>query len=177
MVDSDDGSDNLVSSPAGLNQPDLTTTPLEIVPTDTDLLQTYTFYLKVDATDNISINQYFGPYKLIVGCSSDNTVTVLTYPSLTTEMMIDLNAVPGSNETYSFPAWSVSPADCGITGYQITFDDGATFPTTTTNGITYPAAGCTSSPCLDIDVNIDTAQVVSFKIQGTANGGATQLSD
>ena len=71
--------------------------------------------------------QYFGPYTLIVGCSADPLQTVMAYIGLTNAATIPKNTATGSIYTYSFPAFTTTPLDCGISGYEFTFDDEATF--------------------------------------------------
>jgi hypothetical protein len=129
------------------------------VPSDTDLLQTYSFYLKVEASGDYTYSEYFGPYTLIVGCSTDPLQTVMAYTGLINGATIAKNTVVGSINTYTFPAWSTTPSDCGVSGYEFTFDNEVTFEAATfdTGVAKYPSVTCSTTPCLAMDVNIETA--------------------
>jgi hypothetical protein len=62
-----------------MGQPTLSSgTIYEMIPADDNLLATYNFYLKITASGDYSYYQWFGPYTLDVGCSSDPTVTLLS---------------------------------------------------------------------------------------------------
>ena len=168
----------LVSSPAGLDQPNTGIVPFEILPRDDSAIITYSFYLKVSASGLFSYDQYFGPYSLAVTCSSDSSLTIAAvgFNGLSTLVSYDKNITAGSIQTYSFPILNTIPSNCGISDYQFTFDDGGTYETamSATNGLTYPANGCVTIPCLSIDVKVETSQIIRFKIKGTVNGGANQ---
>jgi hypothetical protein len=92
-----------------------------------------------------------------------------------------MDSVVGSFFTWSFPELETSPSNCGIASYEFTDDAGSTFLDVATllsrYRITYPAVGCTTTPCRSIDVNLEVAQVLTLQIKGTVNGGASLLSD
>jgi hypothetical protein len=83
--------------------------------------------LKVSASGVFSYYLYFGPYDLIVGCSTDSLVTIINEDaSFTTVVEYTYNSVAGSFETYTYPAFTTTPSDCGISAYAITFNSGST---------------------------------------------------
>ena len=91
-----DASANLVSSPAGLDQPISATTPHQILPSDDNALNTYSFYLKVTANGVFSYYQYLGPYSLSVTCSSDNSLTVVGCAGMIINVQYTKNVALGS---------------------------------------------------------------------------------
>ena len=93
-------------------------TPHEILPIDDDVIGTFTFYLKGTASDGIlSFSSYLGPYSLYVGCNWSSAVTLLVEDPLF--QTVANYALSGSFETYTWPEFVTSPADCGIASYSI----------------------------------------------------------
>ena len=83
----------------------------------------------------------------------------MAYTGLTNGATISKNSDVGSIYTYTFPAFTTTPSDCGISGYEFTFDNEATFeaPSFDTGVAKYPSVTCSATPCLAMDINIETS--------------------
>ena len=75
------------------------------------------------------------------------------------------NPEVGSIVTYTFAPFTTSPSDCGIFSYSIMSESS---PITI-----YPSAICETNPCQSIDISVEVPQTLTFNIEVTANGGAT----
>jgi hypothetical protein len=133
--------------------------------------------LYVEATGDFIFSKYLGPYSLQVACSPDSSVTAVDFTGLQLVTVWAVNTAPGSIQTFTFPELVTNPTDCGIEKYAISGDGGSTFNESWTGALSkYPATGCATTPCRSMEVNVETARVITGLIKGYIIGGAIKVS-
>lgn len=139
-----------------------------VSPHDDTVDQKYIFYVKVTA-DGLQ-SSFFGPYTLIVGCTSDMTANINSGSYVLITSLFVSNSALG---VFTIPAATVTPSYCTLQSTSIT---NLQRNGVSSSGDIIASASCGGSqPCLSLDLaSTMTEYQLTFNIAVNIEGGFTQ---